>query len=127
MRRTAERRTAGNRTRTGVAPLPEIAPGRVARVVAIDASAGDWSERLQAYGLAPGLELTVLQHRPVTVVRVERTELAFERRIAAAILVSTGAPSVPGAPAAPEAPAAPGAPAVPGAPAAPEAPVSRAI
>ncbi len=69
--------------------LPEVPPGTVARVVEIEPSADAWRERLQAYGLAPGLELKVVQHAPVTVVRVERTDLAFERRIADAILVTT--------------------------------------
>ncbi len=68
--------------------LPELPPGAVARVVGIDTSAAAWCERLQAYGLAPGLELTVVQHAPVTVVRVERTDLAFEPQIANGILVS---------------------------------------
>lgn len=58
-------------------------------MVEIDSSAAEWRELLQAYGLAPGQELTVVQHAPVTVVRVERTDLAFESRIARGILVST--------------------------------------
>lgn len=77
--------------RAGRARLPEVAPGEVARVIEIDASAADWRERLQAYGLAPGRELTVIQHAPVTVVRVERIDLAFEARIARGIVVSPGA------------------------------------
>ncbi|MEZ5077579.1 MAG: FeoA family protein [Solirubrobacterales bacterium] len=68
--------------------LVDVAPGTVVRVVEIGAAAADWRERLQAYGLAPGGVLKVLQHAPVTVVRVDRTDLAFEAPIATGILVS---------------------------------------
>lgn len=46
-----------------------------------------WRERLQAYGVAPGRELEVIQQSPVTVVRVDHVELAFERSIARGIVV----------------------------------------
>lgn len=72
----------------GSTRLPDLAPGSVARVVEIDALAGRWRERLQAYGLAPGREVKVIQHAPVTVVRVEHIDLAFESAIARGILVS---------------------------------------
>jgi Fe2+ transport system protein FeoA len=72
----------------GSTRLPDVPPGEVARVVEIDASASRWRERLQAYGLAPGREVEVIQHAPVTVVRVERVELAFEAGVARAIVVS---------------------------------------
>jgi Fe2+ transport system protein FeoA len=57
-------------------------------VVEIDASACGWRERLQAYGLVPGREVEVIQHAPVTVVRVEHVDLAFEAGIARGIVVS---------------------------------------
>ncbi len=77
--------------RSGPTRLLDVPPGAVARVVEIDASASGWRERLHAYGLAPGREVEVIQHAPVTVVRVEHIELAFEAGIARAIVVSAGA------------------------------------
>lgn len=70
------------------APLRDLPPGTVVRVLEFDASIWSWRERLIAYGLSPGREVEVVQHAPVTVVRVERTELAFEPRIARGILVA---------------------------------------
>lgn len=44
-------------------------------------------QHLQAYGLLPGRTIQVLAQQPVTIVLVEQTELAFEKEIAAQILV----------------------------------------
>jgi Fe2+ transport system protein FeoA len=70
--------------------LLDVAPGAVARVLEIDAPASAWRERLQSYGLAPGRSVEVIQHAPVTVVRVDHIDLAFEARIARGIVVSAG-------------------------------------
>jgi Fe2+ transport system protein FeoA len=43
---------------------------------------------LQAYGLSPGYWVEVIQHYPVTVVRVEHTELALEAGLACQVQVS---------------------------------------
>jgi Fe2+ transport system protein FeoA len=37
---------------------------------------------LQAYGLAPGHCVRILQHSPVTIVQIEHTELALEGGLA---------------------------------------------
>jgi Fe2+ transport system protein FeoA len=37
---------------------------------------------LQAYGVIPGYEVRVVQHKPVTVVQIEHTELALEAGVA---------------------------------------------
>ncbi|MGV1049422.1 MAG: CbiX/SirB N-terminal domain-containing protein [Solirubrobacterales bacterium] len=79
---------------TGSTRLREVPPGAVARVVELDDSISPWRERLQAYGLVPGRELTVVQQAPVTVVRVEHIDLAFEPRISRGIIVSAGAVEV---------------------------------
>ncbi|MBI5311127.1 MAG: ferrous iron transport protein A [Actinobacteria bacterium] len=58
-----------------------------------------WRERLQAYGIAPGREIEVVQQSPVTVVRVDHVELAFESSIAREIVIAprpSGLPSPPG-------------------------------
>lgn len=44
-------------------------------------------EQLEAYGLSAGRRVFVVQHAPVTVLRVDHTELALEAELAAAILV----------------------------------------
>jgi Fe2+ transport system protein FeoA len=62
--------------------LPQVPPGTWARVVALDGLPAWQRERLQAYGLAPGRWVSVVQHSPVTVVQVEYTELAFEDELA---------------------------------------------
>ncbi|HEX2981715.1 MAG TPA: FeoA family protein [Anaerolineaceae bacterium] len=44
-------------------------------------------ESLQVYGIIPGQRVRVVQQRPVTVVEVEQTELAFEGEIARWVIV----------------------------------------
>jgi hypothetical protein len=39
-------------------------------------------QHLQAYGLLPGRTVRVLAQRPVTIILIEQTELAFEQAIA---------------------------------------------
>ena len=43
--------------------------------------------QLQAYGLLPGQSLRVLQHKPVTIIQVDLTELALETELARAVMV----------------------------------------
>ncbi len=42
---------------------------------------------LQAYGLVPGRKVRVLQQKPVTVVLIEQTELAFEHEVSREVFV----------------------------------------
>jgi Fe2+ transport system protein FeoA len=67
--------------------LDQVKPG--SRVVVLDFGRIDpvQKDHLQAYGLTPGREMLVLQQRPVTVVQIEYTELAFEKVIAEQIFV----------------------------------------
>jgi Fe2+ transport system protein FeoA len=67
--------------------LDQVKPG--SRVVVLDFGSIDpvQKDSLQAYGLTPGRQVLVLQQRPVTVVQIEYTELAFERELARQILV----------------------------------------
>jgi Fe2+ transport system protein FeoA len=44
-------------------------------------------QHLQAYGLLAGRSVQVLAQKPVTIVLVEQTELAFETEIAAQVQV----------------------------------------
>lgn len=71
----------------GPRPLTAMrAPCRV-RVVGVARESGERADRLRAYGLAAGATIELLQQRPVTVIRVEQTELALEAEIAARVLV----------------------------------------
>ena len=54
-----------------------------------------WREQLQAYGIAPGREIQVIQQSPVTVVRVDHVELAFESSIAREIVIEASKPDEP--------------------------------
>lgn len=68
--------------------IADLAPGRAAIVTEflpdIDAAA---REHLTAYGMTRGAMLRVLRHKPVTVVQVDRSELAMEREIARSVAV----------------------------------------
>lgn len=71
----------------GARPLTTISAPCLVRVVDVAREGGERAERLRAYGLAPGATLEVLQQRPVTVIRIEHTELAVEAEIAGVLLV----------------------------------------
>jgi Fe2+ transport system protein FeoA len=68
--------------------LKDVPVGRRARVAGFCAGlTADRLAYLQAYGVAPGYWVRVLQHNPVTVVQVEHTELALESELACEVLV----------------------------------------
>ena len=81
------RRTTVTTSPDGRSLLSKAKPGSVVRVLAIDEGASKWHERLQAYGIAPGREITVVQQAPVTVVRIDHVDLAFEDAIARHIVI----------------------------------------
>ena len=47
--------------------------------------------QLRAYGLAPGCKVIVLQHSPITVIRIDQLELALERSLVKEIQVALAA------------------------------------
>ena len=67
--------------------LAEVPSGAAVRVVTVETANGPRPVRLQAYGLAPGRHVEVLQQDPVTVVRADHTELALEDELADKVLV----------------------------------------
>ena len=67
--------------------LADVPAGTLVRVVRLDELPPGWRERFLAHGLASGCQVRVLQHRPVTVIQIDNTELAFERELARAIMV----------------------------------------
>jgi hypothetical protein len=54
----------------------------------LDGFPADRKAYLQAYGLVADDWVTVLQHSPVTVIRLEHTELALESELAIGIQVA---------------------------------------
>jgi Fe2+ transport system protein FeoA len=68
--------------------LADIAPGHKARLIGFcPGLAAERRAHLIAYGMTPGHTIQVIQHTPVTVIRVEHTELAMEIEVACEILV----------------------------------------
>ena len=67
--------------------LLEVPPGSRAQVVDINGLSAIQVENLQAYGLAPGHWIQVLQHTPVTVIQIGNTELALEAELAGQVEV----------------------------------------
>jgi Fe2+ transport system protein FeoA len=68
-----------------------VPPGSRVRIEALDGLSTGRCHQMQAYGLAPGRWVKVVQQSPVTVVRVEHLDLAFESAIAHGIRVETTA------------------------------------
>ena len=66
--------------------LTDFAPGSDVIVQTIQATiAADERSHLLAWGIAPGTELRLITHRPVTRLLIEHAELAIERTIASQI------------------------------------------
>lgn len=68
--------------------LDALRAGQCARLVGYDDIAESELQRLAAYGLVPGVELTVLQRKPAVILRFHQTELALEPALAKAMYVS---------------------------------------
>jgi Fe2+ transport system protein FeoA len=73
----------------GLRPLARLAAGATATVAEVRASDPSRLDRLLALGVAPGARVTVLQTFPGIVFQCDQTELAVERAVAAAILVTS--------------------------------------
>ena len=76
------------RRRTREITLADVPPGSRAHIEALNGLPTSQHEQLQAYGVSSGRWVDVVQQAPVTVVRVEHTDLAFERVIALSIRVT---------------------------------------
>jgi Fe2+ transport system protein FeoA len=70
----------------GGGTLAELPAGAVAVVEAIDGDPA-LQARLTAQGLAPGVEIQLVQRTPTHVIEVGQTTIALERRVAEAIRV----------------------------------------
>lgn len=79
---------ARDKAMSHVLTLADVSPGCQAKVVGfLDGFPAERRAYLQAYGLAPDEWVTVLQHRPVTVIRLDHIELALETELAGEIEV----------------------------------------
>ncbi len=67
--------------------LAQVASGKVAQIAGFDKLSPAHKQHLQAYGLLPGRTVQVIAQKPVTIVLIEQTELAFESEIAGQVLV----------------------------------------
>lgn len=67
--------------------LAELGVGGQGRVVGFDSLNERELQRLMAYGLVPGVRLTVLQRVPATILKIHQTELALEHALTKAIYV----------------------------------------
>jgi Fe2+ transport system protein FeoA len=78
----------GERASPALLRLSEVPPGRRTRVVDfLPGLPADRRAQLQAYGLAPGYYIRVVQHSPVTIIQVDHTELALEASLARQVQV----------------------------------------
>jgi Fe2+ transport system protein FeoA len=73
--------------RPGLSTLAEAPMGAAVRVVSVENTDGSRPLQMQAYGLAPGRTVQVLQQDPITVVRADHTELALEDDLARKVLI----------------------------------------
>ncbi|MDI6871190.1 MAG: FeoA family protein [Bacillota bacterium] len=78
---------AGGPAPAGVrlADLPEGTAGHVAALVTREP---ERLQKLMAFGILPGMPITLLQRRPAFVFQVGQTQVAVDERIAADILVT---------------------------------------
>lgn len=67
--------------------LAEVCPGAQVRIVDLEELSAPARARLLALGLCPGRCVEVIRHSPVTLVRVEHSELALEAELARGIKV----------------------------------------
>jgi Fe2+ transport system protein FeoA len=78
---------ASNNAATKILTLAKVPAGKQITIAGYDKLSPSFRQHLQAYGLLPGRTVQVLAQKPVTIVQVEQTELAFEVEIADQILV----------------------------------------
>ncbi len=69
--------------------LDQVPPGEVIQIDKFSPGLSLLHQlRLQAFGVEPGQALSIIQQHPVTIVQVDRTELAVERYLAHQIYVN---------------------------------------
>lgn len=76
-----------HRSRPDGLTLADVPVGATVDVDNLDRLPVESCHQLQAYGLSPGRSVEIVQQSPVTVVRIEQLDLAFEAEIARAVSV----------------------------------------
>ncbi|MFP3853371.1 MAG: ferrous iron transport protein A [Anaerolineales bacterium] len=67
--------------------LSQIKVGEKALILDMNGLPEQRKRHLSAYGVTPGVEVTIRQQTPLTIFEVDHTELALEEKLAASILV----------------------------------------
>jgi Fe2+ transport system protein FeoA len=83
---TARKNTAGEEQVTTLARVS--AGGRAVVTKYLPGMPAERYAQLRAYGLGPGCEVFVLQHTPITVIRIDHLELALEHCLVKEIQVT---------------------------------------
>lgn len=84
---TINNTTAATASANRPGTLAQVKSGQHATITGFDTLSQQCRMHLQAYGLLPGRKVFVMAQRPVTIVLIEQTELAFENGIAQQIFV----------------------------------------
>ncbi len=86
MRRRRRRR---HHRRSHAAPrtLAEVCPGAQVRIIDLKGLSAPSRAKLLALGICPGRCVEVIRHSPVTLVRVEHSELALEAELASGVRI----------------------------------------
>jgi Fe2+ transport system protein FeoA len=80
-------KSAGSTPSAKAQTLAQVATGQQVTITGYARISPAHRQHLQAYGLLPGRTVLVLAQKPVTIVMVEHTELAFESEISSQVLV----------------------------------------
>lgn len=75
--------------RAAPASLAQARSGEIVRISGFGVLSAAQRQHLQAYGLLPGRSVQILAQKPVTIVLVEQTELAFETEIALQVQIQS--------------------------------------
>lgn len=74
-------------TMVETADLSQVEVGAIARILDLKGLPDSRRRHLNAYGVAPGVDVKVRQQSPATIFQIEDTELALENQLAAKIKV----------------------------------------
>ncbi len=88
LRKLLGRRDEGpSRLPADVRRATELPSGARAEILCLGDTRSPRQDRLGAFGVVPGAEITLVQRQPACVIRIGETELALDREIADEILV----------------------------------------
>lgn len=79
-----------------VMPAAELRPGEEAKVAYIGSRSRERIDRISSLGIAPGIEVRMVQHHPSFVLRLGETQLALDKEIVRDIYVRRSSPETVG-------------------------------